>query len=289
MLMTTLRRVLAVAAIAATTFAHPAFAQDDDFDLDDILAPDEEPAESTIKEEKDAVRTGDIDDLPGSSSGPIETPDEAKRGRIRPIKVLQPKEFLKIGRWEATPTLGFVTNDPFVRRYLLGAGFTYHITEVFGAEVRGIFSPDLGPGDYKKITHQLIEENQVSPDISKIIWLAELNTTFSPFYGKVAVNGRSIVIFDLYGIFGFGLAGTADDLDALQGNDDPLAEATANQVHATSNVGGGVRMAFSRNIAVRFEARSTIFIETVNSTTLEMKNNFHLNLGFSFFFPGLER
>ena len=75
---------------------------------------------------------------------------------------------MKIGRYEATPQVGFVTNDPFINRYLLGAGFGYHVTEIFAVEAQGIFSPDLNEADWKPITRQIINENQVTPDISKI-------------------------------------------------------------------------------------------------------------------------
>ena len=39
--------------------------------------------------------------------------------------------------------------------------------------------------------------------------------------------------------------------------------------------------------AVRVEGRSLVYIETVSSTTLEMKNNFILAGGVSFFFPSM--
>ena len=38
---------------------------------------------------------------------------------------------------------------------------------------------------------------------------------FSPIYGKVALNGRRIVNFDVFAAFGLGLTLTQDDLEAL--------------------------------------------------------------------------
>jgi len=144
-------RLLAAAAAGAVLLANPAFAQDeeegeevgeeagDEIDLDDILGTDDGPEEKpdTVAEEKRAVLRGDVDDTAGTTTGPLEMPEERER-RLRPIKVLQPKEFLKIGRYEVTPHLGFVTNDPFVNRYLVGAEFVYHATEIFGV---GLPSP----------------------------------------------------------------------------------------------------------------------------------------------------
>ena len=60
------------------------------------------------------------------------------------------------------------------------------------------------------------------------------------------------------------------------------------QIHPTTNFGGGARVVFNEFVAVRVDGRSLVYIETVNSTTLEMKNNFILSGGVSFFFPGMQ-
>ena len=260
-----------------------AIAQDDsDDDLDDILR-DTSDDERSVKDEKDAVRDGDMDDRVGVESENLLNEDDDRR-RKRPIKVLQQKKFMKVGRIETGVHLGFVTNDPFINRYLIGASFGYHFTEIFGLELTGTFSPDFGKGDWKPITTQLVNENKVSPDISKIIWTTGANFQFSPIYGKIALTKKTIN-FDVFGVFGMGVVGTNDDLEALQCENDPQCVDSQKQVHATSNIGGGVRVIFSKNFAIRVEGRSLIYIETINSTTLEMKNNFVL-LGSATFFLG---
>ena len=85
-----------------------------------------------------------------------------------------------------------------------------------------------------------------------------------------------------------GLTQTVDDLEALNATQDERAQSTQVQIHPTSNFGAGVRMIFGKNIAARIEGRSMIYIETVNATTLEMKNNFLLQASASFFFPALK-
>ena len=150
------------------------------------------------------------------------------------------------------------------------------------------FSPDLGDADWKELTKQLVEENSVSPDISKLQALANICFVFSPIYGKTAVLNNKIVLFDLYGKFGMGVVQTVDDLSALQAEDDPSAQSTQVQVHPTSNFGAGVRMIFNKNLAARIEGRSMIYIETIDATTLEMKNNFVLQASASFFFPTIK-
>jgi outer membrane beta-barrel protein len=202
------------------------------------------------------------------------------------VKTLQKKNFLKLQRWEFSPHVAFVGNDPFLNRYIIGTGIGYHLTEVFSVEGMFDFSPDLGTADWKPLTTQLVEENNVSPDISKLQAFGSFCFVFSPLYGKTAILNQKIVIFDMYGKFGMGVAQTVDDLSALQKDStDEAAVSTQVQVHPTANFGAGLRMSFSKNFAARIEGRSMIYIETIEATTLEMKNNFIFQASASFFFP----
>ena len=244
-------------------------------EIDDLLN-DVAPKEETVKDEKAALKTEPT----------LETAEEDRKKRL--IKTLQQKDFIHKGRYEIAPGVGYVTNDPFINRYLLGAGLTYHVTEVFGVEFRGTFSPDFGEGDWKPITHQIIDENSVTPDISKIEWFGDFNFQYSPIYGKVAVSGRRIVMFDIFGAFGTGIVNTRDDLVALDKATDPVAIATEKQFHPTLNYGGGLRVILSRSFAFRFETRGMSYVEVIQSSTLEMKNNVMLLGSASIFFPGVE-
>lgn len=257
----------------------PAAALAADDDLDDVLGDDGKSDSSTIRDERKSLENGDE-----KSTSVIQTPDDKKRV----IKTLQRKTFLKLGRYEAAPHIGFVTNDPFINRYLIGASFGYHVTEVLAVELEGSYSPDFGEGDWKPITDQIVNENQVTPDISKIEFYANGTLSFSPIYGKVSLLGRGIIMFDIYGLFGTGIVNTRDDLQALQKETDQIAINTESQLHPTLNFGGGLRVVLSDSFALRVEGRGLSYIEVLESSTLEMKNNVMLLAGASFFFPGLE-
>ncbi len=238
----------------------------------------QEPETTSNKEER-AVE---------AEAEPAPAKKKAERTR-RVIKTLQRKNFLKIGRFEAAPQLGFVTNDPFINRFILGASVTYHPTEVFGIELQGGWSPDFEKRDWKGVTTQLVEKNRVSPDISKLSWYTNANFQFTPINGKFAVGNRAIINFDVFGIFGTGRAATNDDLEAINAEDNEQdALATERQIHVTTNIGGGFRFIFTKAIAARLEGRSMIYIETISSTKLEMKNNFLLLGSVSFFFPNMD-
>ncbi len=249
--------------------------------LDDIL---QDQQTETVQDEIESVERGDIDDVVGANVEEVVLPEQERQKRI--IKTIQKKTFLKLGRFELTPAVAFVTNDPFLNRYIVGAGLGYHFTEVFELELNMGFSPDLGEADWKPLTKQLVNENHVSPDLSPLTYFGNATFAFSPIYGKMALGTR-IINFDIFGAFGMGVVRTSDDLEALQQQGDPEAMATENQLHPTTNFGGGLRVIFAESFALRIEGRSLVYIETVSSTTLEMKNNFILQLGASFFFPGM--
>ena len=290
-------------------FAQPAFAHDHDVPV--VAQSDDEESDEdeddflqellgeteTVASEREAVESGDIDDRVGVQGEEIVELSEDQKKRL--IKTLERKNFLKLGRWEATPTLGAVTNDPFLRRYTGGVGLAYHITEIFAVEGLVGFSPNLAPDedtgeacndpDWKPLTCQLVSENHVSPDISKLTLFYNGTFQFSPIYGKVALNGNRIINFDIFGAFGMGATHTQDDLNALGADqNDEKATNTANQIHPTTNFGGGARIILNESFALRVDGRSLVYIETVNSTTLEMKNNFILSGSISIFFPGMD-
>jgi len=114
-----------------------------------------------------------------------------------------------------------------------------------------------------------------------------LSMLFSPIYGKAAIF-RSILIFDIFGNFGLGFVQTSDDLVALGADEtDTEATATQNQIHPTTIIGAGMRVAFNRTVAMRLEGKSMTYIEVINSSTLEMKNNFIVQGSATFFFPNM--
>lgn len=252
----------------------------------EAVAQDEEEDEDSVKAEREAVKSGKVESAKKA--------EEPKRKR-KVIKTIQPKTFMKLHRYEIGPSLGFVANDPFLNRYILGAVFDYHATEIFAIEATAAYSPVLGQGgcddpDWKPLSCQLLEKNSVSPDISRLTAHGSVGLQFAPIYGKVAA-GNSIIAFDVYGTVGLGITATEDDIVALQAEDEPPdgpAHRTASQVHPTTVMGGGARIAFSESVALRAEVKSMTYIETVKSTTLEMKNNLIVQTNVSFFFPGMK-
>lgn len=265
---------LFAALVGASLAPSAAYAQSDD-DFDDLLrGPTEPQGPRSVADERRAMEAGEPQRVE------VVLPDRKKKV----IKTLQKKNFMKIGRFEAMPFVGLVTNDPFVRRIIFGGGIGYHFTEVFGVELQGGFSPDLNRGDWKPVTTQLVDENQVAPEISRMVGHAIANLHFSPLYGKVATVGNTAINFDIYGMAGTGIVYTVDDLDVVQLVGEPLAEATARQIHPAISLGAGLRIAFNRTFALRFEGRNISYVEALDGSRLELKNNLTFQLGASIFF-----
>ncbi|NOY24965.1 MAG: hypothetical protein GXP62_03745, partial [Oligoflexia bacterium] len=168
---------------------------DDSSVLDDILSG--EKHEQSAGDERKDLESGNIGDNIGARQEEAIILDEETR-RKTVIKTLQRKNFMKLGRWEVSPHLAFVANDPFLNRYILGTGVGYHLTEIFELELSVDYSPDFGSADWKALTHQIIDKNSMSPDISKLTFASSGSFLFSPIYGKVAV-GHRIIAFDIYG------------------------------------------------------------------------------------------
>ena len=286
-------RLLPVALLAALPF--PAFANDLSLPVtsdstvvaegdDDAADEDDEDApKDSVRAEREAVKSGKATD---------DALVENLPAKKRVIKTIQKKNFMKVGRYEAGPSVGFVANDPFLNRYIVGGVFDYHVSEIFAVEAQLGYAPILGSGtedpDLKPLSKQLLTKNSVSPDISKLTAHGSVALAYSPIYGKAAVGSR-IIAFDVYTHFGGGFTMTQDDLEALnEDSTSPEAIATANQVHPTTVFGGGARVAFSRSLAARVEVKSMSYIEVINSSTLEMKNNLIVQGNVSFFFPGMD-
>ncbi|MCK6528902.1 outer membrane beta-barrel domain-containing protein [Myxococcota bacterium] len=207
--------------------------------------------------------------------------DEGKRKRI--IKIVQRKDFLKFHRVEVTPMFGYVSNDPFLSRILAGANIAYHVNELFSLEWFLAYSPNLGRTDYKALTNELLTGTEVVPDISRIQFIGAFDIGMSPIFGKIELGTLKIINYDLYLLIGLGVVQTADDAEIIEGGDPRFL----NQWHLATNFGFGFRVAFNQFFALRLEGRSYIHIEQVDrdQLNLEMKNNFAIQLGASFFLP----
>ena len=230
---------------------------------------------------------------------------EVKEG-VGPKNAVQNRFFLKEGRIEATPILGYVPNDPMVKRFVGGLLGAYHFSEEFAAEGAFLYSPDLGQSDLKGLTHTLVGiparegvDNFQQP-LDKMIMGATFAARWAPFYGKINVIGESVLNFDAYGVLGMGMlslqsyyaTGEVDTTEAVVTN----LEAAGKKVVITPNIGFGFNFFLNQTMALKLDARSYFYIANEPQynpnepvETKRLYNNLVASVGLSFFIPEMKQ
>jgi outer membrane beta-barrel protein len=241
------------------------------------------PQAAFAQEEGEGTELDDGDESE-AESGEAESADTSGPRSTRLIKVVKKKFFLKYRRLEVTPTLAAMPSDFFLRRYIFGVNLAYHVSEIFSIELFGAYSPNLKDVDKKPLFNYLRRRVSIQADISRIMMLLQLDLGLSPIYGKVEF-AKSIVNYDLYLLVGGGMVFTVDDEEIA--SQEPEDRRYVRQLHPSANFGLGFRVAFNEWFAIRLEGRWTFHVEQVvlSELALELKNNFSIHLGASFFLP----
>lgn len=164
-----------------------------------------------------------------------------------------------------------VVNDPFQRVYGPQLGLGMEWTPWLRTEAAVGWYPDLGVTNYKPLTRQIIEDNNVSPDLSPILSRGVARATLVPF--KVDAPGLKGSIGAEIGI---GAVLTNDNLDIIGQENDAEALATETEFHAATSFGmvGELRGA-NHGVVLRLERTS--YVETVSGIE-ERKNPTWVNV-----------
>lgn len=181
------------------------------------------------------------------------------------IRAVTRHVFLKEGRFELAPSAGITTNDPFFRRWQLGARASYHINEVFSVDVGGagvLYDEFLDPAP---ILGQL---STPVTDLAKLYGYADAGVTFAPIYGKVALMAEWIIHFDTF--LSGGLGATFDSSSGI--------------VHPALELGVGSRVFLTRWLCLRTDLRDYVFPQDRGQGT-KVQNLLMLNVGLGVFFP----
>lgn len=184
---------------------------------------------------------------------------------------------LFVGAAHAGSALGLsvaqVVNDPFIARRFVQAHGTLALAPRISTELAVGVAPRSDTGDWTALSHQMVEENGVAPDLSRIMQSLTLVARIDP----VALeSGRGRTRMGM--TVGAGAVRTVDDLEALQRVGDDRAESTQVQVHPAGVVGIVGEHWWGRH-GIRVDATSVRFIEVVSADVLEMKDNHLLGIG----------
>jgi outer membrane beta-barrel protein len=223
--------------------------------------------------------------------------------------VVQNRFFLKANRFEIDPVIGYVPNNPFVKRYLGGVMVAYHLSEAFAAEGALFYSPDLGQNDLKGLTSTLVEiahQGNQSSSFQQPIEKMTLGATFAgrwaPVYGKINVLGERVLNFDFYGTGGIGLLSIAEyyatyNDSAAEGESIVALSSPVNKYKVPVNIGIGFDFFLNQTIALKIDARNYLYVdqqpdydpsdETVLGSRLY--NTFIASVGIGIFVPKMKQ
>ncbi len=227
-------------------------------------------------------------------------------GDKKPYNVVQNRFFLKANRFEMSPIVGYVPNNPMVKRFVFSALGAYHFSETFAAEGAFLFAPDSGKGDLKDLTHTLVGiAEQGSGDVNfqqpldKMVMGATFAARWAPFYGKINLIGETVLNFDMYGVAGLGMLSlqsyyaTYDSSLAAEPKT-ALIEDVRKPV-ITPNLGLGLNFFVNSTIALKIDGRSYFYVGSKPQydpdtpvTESRLYNNFVASVGVSFFVPRMK-
>ncbi len=156
-----------------------------------------------------------------------------------------------------------VINDPFLVARGARAGVGYTVLPWLEAEVGAAVHPQWDRVGWTRTTRQLVDDYEVSPDLSPIQGRAHVLALAWPLSVE-----RGALTSRLGALAGVGAVRTVDDLEAIDAVNDVQAEATWKQWHPATSWGlAGEIGGEATRLRVRLE-RSP-YVETIRSTTDE--------------------
>lgn len=243
-----------------------------------------------------AARAAEAQDGPG-----IEAIDAFRAGNGRRA-VVQNRFFLKENRFELTPHFGYVTNNPFARRYVVSLGFGYHFSESLAVHGQFSYSPDLGLSDLKGLTGSLLQlasqaggNANFQQPLDKITLAFSAGVTWSPIYGKINLLGETVVNFDFYGYLGVAMLSTAKYNATLDGDAIVLERVRAFSAKVGPVIGLGGNFFITQAIALKLDTRFALYVDDKPVYDPDdppegkrVVNRFTVGGGLSFFFPKMK-
>ncbi len=193
--------------------------------------------------------------------------------------VVRNKYFYKTNKIELSGTAGAMPLDSVVNHLLVGGRATWHFSDHFGWEIAHIqvASPSI-TGNIKDI----VTANSLSNvQFSQINLLATSNILLSPIYGKIRFFGNQVLYFDIYSVFGFGLANTK----TIKLSSSAPVESTVRQgMDPVFDFGLGVKIFTGDALAILIDLRDYVTFTEVYSSR-KPRSNFSVFAGLSFFIP----
>ncbi|MEZ4234859.1 MAG: outer membrane beta-barrel domain-containing protein [Myxococcota bacterium] len=245
---------------------------------------------------------------PASASSPgLDALEQYKLGHDEQ-QAVENRFFLKANRFEISPIVGYVPNNPFARRYMIGGIAGYHFSETLSVQMALQYSPDLGENDLKGLTsvlleraHQAEEDTAFQQPLDKAGLTAAFGVAWAPLYGKINLVGETVLNFDFYLFGGAGMISkhnffaVYDDANIDQGDILTLND-NGNQVVVGPYLGLGQNYFVNQIMAVKLDVRAAFYVDkqpqydpNVPVDGQRLYNNVTASAGIALFFPRMKR
>lgn len=180
-----------------------------------------------------------------------------KRGRR-----IDQRDFTKSARHELTLQGGYYVADLLEGTFVVGAAYTYHLTEDVGIEA------SFGYSQVRSTVFDKLEADrgvQVLPPEDRV-FLVFTDLVWAPIHGKLRFFADTIIHFDIHGVAGVGVIDNATSFGAA------------------GQIGLGAKFLLGKSWALRLDVRDQIYRQQVLRTS-EYVNDLSLTLGVSVFLP----
>jgi outer membrane beta-barrel protein len=170
---------------------------------------------------------------------------------------------LRINRVELMPSLAQSLNDPFVSHTGVGIALNYWFTNVLAVGLNFIWYEGLE--SESDLNFFVRRGTRLAVPVNSFQFLANLNFTYVPVYGKFAMFNEFIFQYDAYIVGGVGLMRTRP-IPVV----DPVVRQFDFGERISFNVGIGLRVFVTRWLAVFAELRDYMYLETLENLNVEL-------------------
>jgi outer membrane beta-barrel protein len=180
-----------------------------------------------------------------------------KRGRRGDLR-----EFVKQARHELTVQTGYYVSDLLDGTFVLGAAYTYHLTEDVAVEASFAWSQVRS-----SVAKRLEQDRSVTvlPPEDRV-FLVFTDLVWSPIHGKLRMFADTVLHFDIYGAAGVGVIDNATSFGAA------------------GQFGIGSRLLLGRSWAIRLDVRDQVYKQQILAVS-QYVNDLSLTVGVSLFLP----
>ncbi len=204
------------------------------------------------------------------SEGPLGDSLEDYWSERRDIRVIEHRQFEKVGRHQLTAYVGIIPNDPFINYYPLGIRYDYWLLESVGLEVDASYIGDTFRAESD--LQGFLEENGADVVLlDQQRWRTHFGVNWAPFYGKIAFLNLKLIHFDFNVFGGIGVVGVRS-LNAER-------TAEEDEYKVEGSIGCGLNIWVIDWFSIRIDFRQFIFEKAGGGASHPSE----ISLGFSFF------